>query len=420
MKLYACSYAEWGGHGYGRARWSSHGQESILESCDIEGILGDENAPAFDTLNADQLAPWRAQEPRDTLRTRPAQPSPLMRPLLEDHDHIEGATPSAAEVAAPPPPGSAAAQVAQAFGRRQSIPAIGASSGVTSSAAHSSVAPASSVEEPDAISRQGSIAPPPGAAAAAVARAFARISTADKEPAQLPTDATQVAYRSAAARLPAPDVGSGGQCTLQREGSVPPTPGLAAAQVASAFARLRSSSSSPRETDTSDSGRKSVDRPRESKAYQHSPSLLSKLGACNGGLACAHSHAAADILMPHVAPAEQDSWGEPAAGDMQAALERSRKDTGGSRDGRSIDADTSEGAAGSAADVKPGKGDGKGPSRHSGKGKERASAKTWTEVGTLQHSHLLYSLHLAVVSCRRKSAPVSCCMVWAPGAWLFC
>ncbi|EIE20806.1 hypothetical protein COCSUDRAFT_54237 [Coccomyxa subellipsoidea C-169] len=204
---------------------------------------------------------------------------------------------------------------------------------------------------------------------------------ADKEPAQLPTDAAQVAYRSAAARLPAPDVGSGGQCTLQREGSVPPTPGLAAAQVASAFARLRSSSSSPRETDTSDSGRKSVDRPRMSKAYQHSPSLLSKLGACNGGLACGHSHAAAeDILMPHVAPAEQDSWGEPAAGDMQAALERSRKDTGGSRDGRSIDADISKGAAGSAADVKPGKGDGKGPSRHSCKGKERASAKTWTEM----------------------------------------
>ncbi|KAK9901580.1 hypothetical protein WJX75_003093 [Coccomyxa subellipsoidea] len=111
-------HGEWNGPVYGRGRWSSHGQESIMESCDIEAILGDENPPSFVTLNSEQLAAWSQTELSNGMPTDSVQPSTLTLPLLEDHPD-SGL--SGARDTAPPPPSSAAAQVAQAFGRHLSF-----------------------------------------------------------------------------------------------------------------------------------------------------------------------------------------------------------------------------------------------------------------------------------------------------------
>ena len=384
-----------------------------MESCDIEAILGDENPPSFVTLNSEQLAAWSQTELSNGMPTDSVQPSTLTLPLLEDHPD-SGL--SGARDTAPPPPSSAAAQVAQAFGRHLSFrgsPAGSATGG--SSAAASSAEPragtprtallahlSSSMEEPDVhLSRQGPVAPPPGAAAAAVARAFARMAVAEKAPPVPSTAAAQLADRSAAARTQAREAYGGtagdcsdaGKCMLQREGSVPPTPGLAAAQVASAFARLRSSSSSPREVDAAADSHKSDDQPCSSQHHQHIPSSMMDLRACNGSTACGSSHAisqGSEAGRGHHGNVQEaschDSWSEPAARNAHEAMDESTKDSAVMHNG---DGHGEQCPTRTAAD-KLGRGEGKGPNRHAGKGKERASAKAWTEVRVFSTQKLLH------------------------------
>lgn len=383
-----------------------------MESCDIEAILGDENPPSFVTLNSEQLAPWSQTELSNGMPTDSVQPSTLTLPLLEDHP--DSALSGARDIA-PPPPCSAAAQVAQAFGRHLSFraspagSATGGSSAVASPAEPRAGTPrtalpahlSSSMEEPDVdLSRQGPVAPPPGAAAAAVARAFARMAVAEKAPPVPSTAAAHLADRSAAARTQAREVSGGtagdcsdaGKCTLQREGSVPPTPGLAAAQVASAFARLRSSSSSPREIDAAADSHKTDDQPCSLEHHQHIPTSMMDIRACNGSMACGSSHATAqgsESGRGHHGNVQEaschDSWSEPAARNAHEAMEESTKDSAVLHDG---DGHGEQCPTRTAAD-KSGGGEGKGPNRHAGKGKERASAKAWTEVRVFTMQKLL-------------------------------
>lgn len=401
--VFACSYGHWGGRAYGRGRWSSHGQESILESGDIEALLGDDSAPAFATLNMELLAPWSAAagEPRGYLPSDGAEPERSPQPFVGDHQSEIGA--AGARMPAPPLPGTAAAQVAEAFGRRLTFQST---TGVAERQAGPSTLvphtlPSIDLEEPDlAASRQASLAPPPGAAAAAVARAFAKMSTTERCPLQPQAPPSQpggghapsaTAVRSA---TDAPEEVSGaaacghaGYCAMQRNGSVPPTPGVAAAQVASAFARLRSRSNSPRDSNAAADAHTSDNNPCSAQHCNCTPYQALDAGACHAEATCGISDAASEAPdRPQRASMARrhDCW-EPQAGSMQAALESSGAGFAAFRSEHGGDGQASEGARGSAVGelvgIASARGEAKAPGRQ-GKGKERAgsSAKTWTEV----------------------------------------
>jgi len=325
--------------------------------------------------------------------------SPQMQPLLED-DLEECEFP--ARPAGPPSPGSAAAQVAQVFGHGLSV-AQGSRRGSSdngSVGAHVRAVPEmprqASVDPVEAAgldSRHQTLVPPPGSASAAVAAAFAKMSTAERAPQPRAAAAAQL---GAAAVVPAGwqagETGSrrtstdAGQFGLQREGSVPPTPGIAAAQVASAFARLRSRSNSPRDAEdhSGDAGRQSG-QPSNSQNAASDPMAASSPSvdhAVCGGHEIALDEAAASHGA-FVAPVEagnapgttqtSSSAQEPVEGSKKAGAGSSSRD---SKAGMAMLEGNFEAAA------PAGKSDGKMSSRHSRKGKERAgvSAKPWTEV----------------------------------------
>ncbi|BDA42334.1 probable E3 ubiquitin-protein ligase XBOS32 at N-terminal half [Coccomyxa sp. Obi] len=400
------SHGPWGGHAYGRGRWSSHGQESILESGDIEALLGDDDTTtAFATLNMEHLAPWSAAagEPRDYLPSDSAEPEHSPEPVLGDHQLERGA--AGARMPAPPLPGTAAAQVAQAFGRRLTFQSAAQGTAERQAGPPSSLPrtlPSTDLEEADlqATSRQASLAPPPGAAAAAVARAFAKMSTAERSPPQphvLPSQpggghapsATAVRSATVAADEPSRAAASGhaGYCALQREDSVPPTPGVAAAQVASAFARLRSRSNSPRDSDAD--AHKSDENSYAAQHLDRAPCQAFHMGACSAEATCGASDAASQGSSqaqerPRRAfmAGRHDCW-EHQAGALQEAPESSGAGFAASRSENGGDGQACAGARGSATgelDAAAG-GEAKAPGRH-GKGKERAgsSAKAWTEM----------------------------------------
>lgn len=398
--MLACSHGHWGGRAYGRGRWSSHGQESILESGDIEALLGDDDSTtAFATLNMEHLAPWSAAagEPREYLPSDSAEPEHFPGPVLRDHQSERGAT--GARLPAPPLPGTAAAQVAQAFGRRltvQSGPSIAERQAGPPSSVPRTL-PSTDMEEPDlAAAREASLAPPPGAAAAAVARAFAKMSTAERSHPQ-PNDPfcgghapSATAVRSATAAPDEPSTaaacGHAGYCALQREGSVPPTPGVAAAQVASAFARLRSRSNSPRDSDAAADAHKSDDNSCAAQHLDRAPCQAFNAGACNAEATCGASDAASQGSSE---ARDGPRRGASMAGrhnylDHQAEAIQETPESSGAGFEHAGDGQACEGARGSAIGELDGTAGGevKAPGRQ-GKGKERAgssAAKTWTEV----------------------------------------
>ena len=399
--MVACSHGHWGGRG--RGRWSSHGQESILESGDIEALLGDDSTTAFATLNMEHLAPWSAAagDPRDYLPSDSAEPEPFPGPVLGDHQSELGA--AGARLPAPPLPGTAAAQVAQAFGRRmsfQSAPGVAERQADPPSSVPR-ILPSTDLEEPDlAGNREAPLAPPPGTAAAAVARAFAKMSTVERAPLQPHAPPPQpggghapigTAVRSARAAPDEPPsraaaCGHAGYCALQREGSVPPTPGVAAAQVASAFARLRSRSNSPRDSDAAADDPKSDETSRSAQHHDRAACQAFHAGACS---ACdvsdtASQGASGAVDGPRRASiaGRPDCW-EHQAVTMQEAPESSRAAIAAPRSERCENGQGCEGARGNAIGEldAAARVEAKAAGRQ-GKGKERAgsSAKTWTEV----------------------------------------
>lgn len=328
--------------------------------------------------------------------------SPQMQPLLED-DLEEGDC--AARPAGPPSPGSAAAQVAQVFGRGLSVAQGSRRGSNDNSCVGAPVRGVPEVPRPASVdpeeaaglgSRQQSLAPPPGAAAAAVAAAFAKMSTAERAPQPRAAAAAQL---GAAAAVPAGGQAGesssrrtssdAGQFGLQSEGSVPPTPGIAAAQVASAFARLRSRSNSPRDAEdhSDDAGRQSGQLSSSQNAAS-APIAAGSPRACNVGHAVCGGHEIApdEIAASHGAIFAFVEAGTPpntvqASSSVQEPVEGSKKvGAGSSRRDSKAGMALLEGNFEAAAPA--GKSESKMPSRHSGKGKERAgvSAKPWTEV----------------------------------------
>jgi hypothetical protein len=393
------------------SEWTTFAQGS-LETLDIEPLVWEAHPSSLVTLHDTHFAfPSSSQSGLRRASTAEEGPGDVLS-VQDTGKPQQGQLPDAgARIAPPPHPGAAAAQVADAFSQCRSLRGCAQGSGASSASGSSCRSQGSAAQEKRTVTSGSHCSP-----GKAVEDGPPAVSVLTHNSAPLAEDdCSGLVPQASPSRGQAS--GSDGSSESTRETPVPPVPGVAAAQVASAFARLRSRSNSPRDEteDQHADGDSSARYDRtasphpdgSSTAAQEEPreqpqtvSLAPKAPTqahCNGNLSPSYRLGDAGslptsrslIVLEQANTGRQHGPSEQAAGVPEPGREK--------------------------GDLQPFPASSKAPKRHSAKGKERATAESSCSTASreviLQPNVLLgffvAAVRIDVHSCSWQDGPMS-------------